>query len=102
MERPSNPTRRRLLTRGAPLSAYDHLASLVLQVRPDREDEVRGQLAELPGLEIHASEGGKMVVTLEAPDEATIAEAMTAMNLLDGVYSATLVFHYHEPKPQGA
>ena len=74
---------------------HDHLASLVVQVRPERQDALCAALDRM-GVEVHAAQGGKLVVTIEAPDEAALADTMNRMNLLDGVYSATLVFHSYE------
>lgn len=74
---------------------HDHLASLVVQVRPTQEGPVCAAIAAM-GAEIHTVHRGKVVVTLETASESAIADAMTRMTLLDGVFSATLVFHYHE------
>jgi periplasmic nitrate reductase NapD len=51
----------------------------------------------MPGAEVHVEGQGKMVVTVEGPNEGFIADRMTAMHLLDGVLSAVLVFHHVEP-----
>lgn len=74
-----------------------HLASLLLHVRPDRQDTVRATAAAMPGVEIHIEQAGKMVVTVEGPHEGWIADRMTALHLLDGVLSAVMVFHHLEP-----
>jgi nitrate reductase NapD len=76
----------------------EHLTSLVVQVRPDHQARVCAAITALGG-EIHAAQGGKLVVTLEAPDEGVIADTMTRMSLLDGVFSAALVFHHHDGAP---
>lgn len=71
-----------------------HLASLLLHVRPDRQAMVRAAIATLPGTELHIEQAGKMVVTVEGPHEGWIADRMTALHLLDGVFSAVMVFHH--------
>lgn len=86
-----------------------HLSSLVVHARPERRDDVADRLRSM-GCEIHiASETGKLVVTLEAESARALGDAMTRMQLLDGVLAATLVFHHVEadggpdhplPKPQ--
>ena len=88
-----------------------HISSLVVHARPERRDEVADRLQSM-GCEVHiASETGKLVVTLEAESARALGDAMTAMQLLDGVLAATLVFHHVEPgdgldhpppKPQAA
>ncbi len=82
-----------------------HIASILVHLRPERRDAVRAAVAAMPGVEIHAEEAGKMIVTVEASNEGRIADRMTAMHLLDGVMSAVLVFHHVEPaegKAEGA
>jgi nitrate reductase NapD len=88
-----------------------HLSSLVVHARPERHDDVARQLREM-GCEIHiVSETGKLVVTLEAESSRVLGDTVTAMQLLDGVLAATLVFHHVEaadglehpfPQPQAA
>ena len=71
-----------------------HIASLLLHVRPDRQPTVRAAIAAMPGTELHIEQPGKMVVTVEGPHEGWIADRMTALHLLDGVFSAVMVFHH--------
>lgn len=79
----------------APATAGErHLASLLLHVRPDRQPTVRAAIAAMPGTELHIEQTGKMVVTVEGPHEGWIADRMTALHLLDGVFSAVMVFHH--------
>ncbi|AWK89934.1 chaperone NapD [Azospirillum thermophilum] len=79
-----------------------HIASLLVQVRPDREAAVRTALAAMPGTEIALQERAKMVVTLEGPDEGWIAGRMSDIQHLDGVLAALLVFHHAGPAEAGA
>ncbi|WP_207462833.1 chaperone NapD [Azospirillum sp. SYSU D00513] len=79
-----------------PKAAELHTASLLVHVNPDKRDAVHGLISAMPGAEIHAEQGGKLVVTVEGPNEGWIADRMTAMHLLDGVLSAVLVFHHVE------
>ena len=51
----------------------------------------------LPGSEIHVtSPEGKIIVTLEARRSVDIADQLTAIHALPGVYSASLVYQHHE------
>jgi nitrate reductase NapD len=50
------------------------------------------------GMEVHGGvEEGKLVVTLETVSESEIVERLNAVQLLEGVLAATLVFHQFEP-----
>jgi periplasmic nitrate reductase NapD len=95
-ERPS----RRELLKGRladPAPREAHVSSLVVHVRPEKAGVVRADMADMPGVEVHAEEGGKIVVTLETDNEADIVTRLSEISLLDGVMSATLVFHHFEP-----
>ena len=76
-----------------------HVASLVLHVRPENVPLVLPALAEMPGVEVPAASGGKLIVTLETLSEADIVTRMNEMSLLPGVLSAALVFHHFETEP---
>lgn len=80
-----------------------HVSSLVVHGRPERLETIRLALARLEGVEIHAAApSGKLVVTLETTSEQQIVAQLATITLLDGVLSATLVFHQVEPiKPGG-
>ena len=95
------PSRREVLTgrviEAGPLEA--HVSSLVLHVRPESVPGVRAALAEMPGVDVPAGDGGKLVVTLEMESEADIVARMNEMSLLPGVLSAALVFHHFETEP---
>lgn len=79
---------------GAGTAGERHLASLLLHVRPERQAAVRAVIAAMPGAELHIEQPGKMVVTVEGPHEGWIADRMTALHLLEGVFSAVMVFHH--------
>ena len=74
-----------------------HIASILVHLQPERRDAVHATVTAMPSVEVHAEERGKMVVTVEGPQEGWIADRMTAIHLLDGVLSAVMVFHHVEP-----
>ena len=97
------PSRRDILTGRVvdadPRAHELHVASLVLHVRPENVPQVLPALADMPGVEVPAASGGKLVVTLETVSEADIVTRMSEMSLLPGVLSAALVFHHFETEP---
>jgi len=80
----------------APIPLELHIASLLVHIRPKMVEPVHAAILTMPGTEIHAEQQGKMVVTVEGPNEGFIADRMTAIHLLDGVLSAVLVFHHFD------
>ncbi|MBK5958412.1 hypothetical protein CCR97_09350 [Rhodoplanes elegans] len=93
----SGVSRRDLVT-GAVLkpAAEEHISSLVVHVRPEQLSGFRTSLAAMPGFDIHAEAGGKVVLTLETRSESGIVEGLAALSALPGVLSASLVFHHVE------
>lgn len=87
-------SRRALLT-GAPQLRH-HVSSAVVVALPARRDDIRGQLQEMPGVEVHAADGSRLVVTIEGPTSGVLGETLTRISLLDGVISANMVFEHFE------
>ena len=78
-----------------------HISSLVVHARPEALDAVQVGIDTMAGAEVHGrSPAGKIVVTLESPDEAGILERLADIRALPGVLSAALVFHQVDrPEP---
>ena len=95
MARSAPPSRREILTGRLPEA---HISSLVVHARPEKIPQIRSALLALPGVEIHAAEGGKLVITLETASEAEIVTRLHEISLLEGVLSAALVYHHYEPE----
>ncbi len=71
-----------------------HISSLLVSVNPARIEKIKNELGAIPIAEIaHCDPKGKIIVTLETDDEFSIVQALTDIQILDGVVSAALVFH---------
>ena len=72
-----------------------NISSVVLRADPMRRAEVRGRLATMPGVEIHADgDDGRLVLTIEDVDGCAPADIFLKLQKLDGVLSASLVYQY--------
>ena len=70
------------------------VASMLVQARPDRLDEVEAAITAIAGCEIHARDPkGKLVVVIETTNAGAIGTALNTIALLPNVFSAALVFH---------
>lgn len=87
-------TRRALLT-GSAAQAH-HISSAVVVALPARREDVCARLAEMPGVEVHAAEGTRLVITIEGPTTGMLGETLTRIALLDGVIAANMVFEHIE------
>jgi nitrate reductase NapD len=73
-----------------------NIAGVVIHARPEKLAGVEAQLIELPGVEVHATaEDGRMVVTVE-DEESRLADTVMGLHNVDGVLSASLIYHHFE------
>jgi len=80
-----------------------HISSMVVHAMPDYLVDVRKNIEELPGAEIHAeSPNGKLVVVLESQTQTYITDVIEKIACLDHVMSTALVYHQIEPQPDRA
>ncbi len=87
---------RRSLLGGQP-AASTHIASLVVHCRPEHLAQAQSSIAALPNIDIPASDdNSKLVVLLEMTDESELLAGISSIEAIDGVVSATLVFHQVE------
>jgi nitrate reductase NapD len=74
------------------------IASILVQVRPEKLADVEVAILALRGCEIHARDPkGKLVVVIDVPDANAIGSTLNEIALLPHVYSASLVFHAIAP-----
>jgi nitrate reductase NapD len=74
------------------------IASILVQARPERLDDVEAAVLALSGCEIHGRDPrGKLVVVIDAPDAGALGSTLNTIALLPHVHSASLVFHAIEP-----
>ena len=93
-------SRRDFLTAGR---AEYHVSSAVVVALPARREEIGRTLAAFPGVEVHASDGSRIVVTIEGPSSGFLGETLTNISTLDGVISANMVFeHVDEREDTGS
>ena len=70
------------------------IASVIVQVRPDRLADVEAAILALPGCEVHGRDPrGKLIIVVDALDAGALGSTLNTLALLPHVYSASLVFH---------
>ncbi len=75
-----------------------NVIGVLVQTTPEREAEVGTRLAEMPGVEVHASSGdGRLVVTATDVGDRFASDALMAMNHVPHVVGTSLVYHAFEP-----
>lgn len=74
------------------MSEY-HVCGLLLMARPEQVPSVTRALQAMPNVELHAHDGGRLVVTVEGSAYQECAEHMNRLAVLSGVASSSLVYH---------
>jgi len=79
---------------GADSAAVAEIASILVQVRPERLDAAARAIEALPGTEIYSRDPkGKLVVVIESADVGAIGTTLNTISLMPDVLTAALVFH---------
>jgi nitrate reductase NapAB chaperone NapD len=70
-----------------------HVASFVVSTKPEHADQVTEVINSMSGLEVHAGQSGKLVVTAEAKNVRELADVMGTLEQLDSVIAVAPVYH---------
>lgn len=73
-----------------------HVSSLVILHAPERTAALKDAVTALDGLDWHAAENGKAVVTVVTDTEAQVLDRIDAINAMPGVHTTTMVYHHYE------
>lgn len=90
--------RRAFLTGEQPERHY--ISSAVVIALPAKMDPVRSAIEAMQGVEIHACEGSRIVVTIEGPTSGSLGERLGEMTHIDGVLAANMVYEHVEEAAQ--
>jgi nitrate reductase NapD len=74
-----------------------HIASLLVQHRPESADLLDAYLAGCPELEVAVREGSRSIVLCETGAPRTLMDRIDGLNAVKGVMSVSLVYHHVEP-----
>jgi len=74
--------------------AAHFISSAVVTVLPSCAEDVVLWLSGLVGVEVHARQGSKIVVTIEGASSGFLGERLTGIALFDGVISANMVYEH--------
>ena len=74
-----------------------NISGLLIHAQPQRVENVRARLEQLPGIEVHAvTAEGHLVVTVEGNGEQEMTQTFDRLNAIPGVHATTLVYHHSE------
>ncbi len=76
------------------MSEY-HVCGVLLMSRPEHAASVKQAVDGMCGTQLHANDGGRMVVTVEGSDYGRCAETITELARLHGVASSSVVYYQY-------
>lgn len=74
-----------------------NITGIVVYTRPESSGAVRESLGRIGGVEVHAANAdGRLVVTVEQPDDESSTAVFESIARIDGVLNTALVYHHDE------
>lgn len=78
-----------------------NISSAIVIPHPERINAVAEALPGIAGVEVAVvSPEGKIIVTIESEGDRETIQAYETISLLDGVMSASMVYHQKENEPE--
>lgn len=70
-----------------------HVSSFVVRTRPEDGALAVAKLTELDGIEVHAEEDGRLIVTAEAGNVRRLAELASSIEEIETVMTVAPIYH---------
>jgi len=70
-----------------------NISGVLVHVQPQRMDQISEELKTIAGVDVHAAEKGKLVVTVENEKLNALADQVMAFQHIKGVMSVSMVYH---------
>ncbi|MFN7092341.1 MAG: chaperone NapD [Allorhizobium sp.] len=73
-----------------------HVSSAVVLTAPASADRLINALTEMPNVEVHAAENGKIILVIEGRSSGEMGATLAAISGLPDVMAANMVFEHAE------
>ena len=73
-----------------------NISGVLVYAAPKQADSVSKQLSAIEGVEVHAVENGKLVVTVENKNINALADQVMQFQEMQGVMSVAMVYQHNE------
>lgn len=77
-----------------------NISGVLVYAARDKAATVTDRLSRMTGVEVHANQDGKLVVTVEDDNIGALADRVMQFQDIDGVLSAAVVYHHNEDLEQ--
>lgn len=72
-----------------------NIVGMVINANPSKQTRLQQSLNALSGIEIHASEPGRLIVTIDEDEcQSSLFDTITQLNNTSGVLSTSIAYHY--------
>ena len=73
-----------------------NISGVLVYAKQDKADAVSQILSEFDGVEVHANENGKLIVTIEDEHTGALADRVIQFQDLPNILSVAVVYHHDE------
>ena len=73
-----------------------NISGVLVYAAREKAATVTEHLSSIAGVEVHANQDGKLVVTVEDDNLGALADRVIQFQDIDGVLSAAVVYHHNE------
>ena len=73
-----------------------NISGVLVYASPKQADSVKNKLTAFAGVEVHAIEDGKLVVTVENKNVNALADQVMLFQEIEGVMSVAMVYQHNE------
>ncbi|MBO9477040.1 chaperone NapD [Shimia sp. R11_0] len=73
-----------------------NICGCLVHAMPEKAPNIVSAIDQTEGCEVHAFEGGRIVVTVEDTDTRRASEIIMGMHQIPGVITVTLTYHHFE------
>ena len=74
-----------------------NISSIIVHTYPQEREEMQGKLADLPGVDVHATmDDGRIIITVEDTPESIPSDTLMEVQNMKGVVSAAMVYNYSD------
>ncbi|WP_435230507.1 chaperone NapD [Pseudopelagicola sp. nBUS_20] len=74
-----------------------NICGCLVHAMPDTIEKVAKNIQAMDGADVHAHEGGRIVVTVEDTENKRASDQIMDMHHIPGVLTVTLTYHHFEP-----
>ncbi len=78
-----------------------HVTSLIVQVLPEKMTEVRQAIMQMSNAELSVNDEVKLIVVLEGESQKALLADIEAINGINGVLSASMVYQQSDVLEEG-